>query len=454
MDKIHCSTFRYGILVALALFLSACSTLTELRLDLADKVFGREPIDTPVELKEIIPTRKLALNWSKQLGETKRYDLSAAVEAGYVYAANAEGELFKFDLESGQQQWKVNTEETISGGVGTGGALILTGTSTGKVLAHNVKGELVWQSQISSEVLSAPKYYDGMVVARSGDNKIYGLDAVDGKRKWVYERKVPPLSLRSSAGVEIDGGAVYAGFSGGKMVAIRADNGKLLWDATVAIPKGVTEIERIADVTSNPIVVGPVVYAVAFQGRVAAVDRVNGKVLWNRDVSSYAGMSYDSEKIYITHSIGSVYSLDYATGKTFWRQPDFLHRRLTKPLPMQDTVVLGDVEGYLHFLDMESGKEVSRIRLGSEPIMAIVQGNSASQVIVTTRAGGLYAVTIGEVITVQGSPVSKPQTESYQQLDDEFDFGNQTTKTKDKTKLEPSASQPDDEFSGGSGINE
>lgn len=453
----HSTTYKYYIIVALTFFLSACSTLTELRLDLADKVFGREPIDTPVELKEITPTRNVKLNWSKQLGDTKRYDLSAAVEAGYVYAANAEGELFKFDLESGKQQWKVNTEETISGGVGTGGALILTGTNTGKVLAHNVKGELVWQSQLSSEVLSAPKYYDGMVVARSGDNKIYGLDAADGTRKWVYERKVPPLSLRSSAGVEIDGGAVYAGFSGGKMVAIRSDNGKLLWDATVAIPKGVTEIERIADVTSNPVVVGPVVYAVAFQGRIAAVDRVNGKVLWNRDISSYAGMSYDSEKIYITHAIGSIYSLDYATGKTFWRQPDFLHRRLTKPLTMKETIVVGDIEGYLHFLNMESGKEVSRIQLGSEPVMAIKQGTSSSQVVVTTREGGLYAVTIGEAISTDDSPKIKLQSESYEQPDDELEFGQANDATgakKDNVQVEPAANQPDDEFSGESSINE
>ncbi len=348
--------------------------------------------------------------------------------------------------------------ETISGGVSIGGGLIMSGTNTGKVLAHNVEGELVWQSQLSSEVLSAPVYFDGLVVARSGDNKIYGLDAVDGTRKWVYERKVPPLSLRSSAGVAIDSGAVYAGFSGGKMVAIRADNGKLLWDATVAIPKGVTEIERIADVTSNPVVAGPVVYAVAFQGRVAAVDRVNGKVLWNRDVSSYAGMSYDNERIYITHAIGSIYSLDYATGKTFWRQPDFLHRRLTKPFPMLDTVVLGDVEGYLHYLDMESGKEVARIKLDSQPVMSIVQGNSSSQVVVTTREGGLYAVTIGEGASLQDLPTANEPAESYEQPDDELDVGDQSNDASDakngKTKVEPAASQPDDEFSGESSVND
>ena len=201
-----------------------------------------------------------------------------------------------------------------------------------------------------------PRYFEGKVIVRSGDNAIYGLDAADGVRKWTYTRVVPALSLRSSAGIVVDGGAVYAGFSGGKMVAIRADNGKLLWDATVAVPRGVTEIERIADITSLPVVSGPVVYAVAYQGRIAAIDRINGKVLWNREISSYRGIAIEGEEIYVSHALGSLYSLDYATGRTFWRQGDLLNRRLTTPLPMNGLTVVGDLEGYIHFLNRDNGK--------------------------------------------------------------------------------------------------
>lgn len=395
---------------AFVLLLAGCSAITELRLDLADKVFGREPVNAPSELKDIVPTQKVKLDWSRQLGKTASYDFTPVLEAGYVFAANAKGDIAQFDAKNGQQLWLVNAEETISGGVGAGGGLVLVGTSKGHVLAYDMDGKPVWTSQLSSEILSAPRYFDGKVIVRSGDNHIYGLDAADGTRKWVYERKVPALSLRSSAGVVVDGGAVYAGFSGGKMAAIRADNGKLLWEATVAIPKGVTEIERIADITSLPVVAGPVVYAVAYQGRVAAVDRVNGKVLWNREISSYSGMTYDSEKLYISHALGSIYSLDYTTGRTFWRQGELLNRRLTSPVVINNRVAVGDLEGYLHFLDIEDGKFVARIKLGSNAVMSIIPGQSPSQVIVATRDGGLNAVSIDGSEVINAQPIEEAAT--------------------------------------------
>ena len=219
-------------------------------------------------------------------------------------------------------------------------------------------------------------------------------------RKWVYTRKVPALSLRSSAGIVVDGGAVYAGFPGGKMIALNADSGKLLWEATVATPKGVTEIERIADITSLPVVAGPVVYAVAYQGRIAAVDRRSGQVMWNRDISSYTGMTFSDNMLYVSHTLGSFYALDDATGKTFWRQGDLLNRRLTTPVVLKDFVAVGDLEGYVHFINLENGQFAARIQVGSKAVMSLIAGNSPSQLVAATRDGGLYAVSI------EGSAVS------------------------------------------------
>jgi outer membrane protein assembly factor BamB len=437
-------------LVSSAVFLVGCSTLTELRQDMADRVFGREPPNPPAALVEFTASQTAKLDWSSQTGDTGRYDYTPALEAGFVYATNAKGELTKLDAESGRQEWRVNAEEPISGGVGTGGGLVLIGTNRGHVMAYDVSGKLVWKSQLSSEVLSAPRYSNGMVIARSGDNRIYGLDAVDGNRKWVYERKVPALSLRSSVGVVVDGGAVYAGFSGGKMAAIRADNGTLLWEATVAIPKGVTEIERIADITSLPVVAGPVVYAIAYQGRIAAVDRISGKVLWNREISSYSGIDFKNEKIYVSHALGSLYSLDYATGRTFWRQGDLLNRRLTAPLAMSRFVAVGDLEGYVHFLNLENGQFTARMKVNSEPVMSLLEGNSPSQVIVATRGGGLYAVSVsGDLKSSATSVESKVPAEKTEPID------NQNADDTQRSILfkKDSILLPDDQFDSGPGIS-
>jgi outer membrane protein assembly factor BamB len=378
------------------LLLVGCSSLSDLKSDISDRIFGREPVNPPAELTTIKAKFDAKIVWSAQAGATDRYDFTPALDAGFVYAANAKGEIVKLDAANGRQVWRVNAGETISGGVGTGGGLVMVGTNRGDVLAYDINGKLVWKTRASSEVLSAPRYFDGYVIVRSGNSHIAGFDAADGSRKWVYERTSPTLSLRSSAGLIVDGGAVYAGFAGGKMVSIRADNGKLLWEASVAQPKGVTEIERISDITSLPVVDGPVVYAVAYQGRVAAVDRRSGKVLWNRDISSYSGLSVENGKVYIAHALGSVYALNDANSKTFWRQPALLNRRLTAPLPLGDVVAIGDLEGYIHFLDRDDGSIVGRIKLSSNPVMALIGGDSKAPVIAETRGGEIYAISLNE----------------------------------------------------------
>jgi outer membrane protein assembly factor BamB len=386
--------------------LAGCSTLTELRSDFSDKIFGKEPPNPPAVLEEIKPTYTAKVDWSSNADKTEKYDYTPALDSSAVYATNAVGEILKLDAANGRQIWRVNVGEPISGGVGIGAGIVLVGTNKGNVHAYDIAGKALWKAKVSSEILSVPRYFEGLVIVRTGDNHIFGLDATDGSRKWVYERINPALTLRSSVGIVVDGGAVYAGFAGGKLVAIRADNGKLLWEATVAQPKGVTEIERIADITSLPAVVGPIVYAVAYQGKIAAVDRRSGKVLWNRDISSYSGLNVEDAKIFVSHTLGAVYSLDYETGKTFWRQGALANRRLTAPLPMGNLVAVGDLEGYVHFLTRDEGNFATRIKLDSNAVMSLVPGSTSTQLIAETRDGGLYAISFSEN---NNKPTSAPE---------------------------------------------
>ncbi|WP_036303539.1 outer membrane protein assembly factor BamB [Methylotenera sp. L2L1] len=373
--------------------LPACTAITELQTDLSERVFGRELVDIePLTDFEANATAKVL--WQSKVSSAGNYDFSPVVEAGFAYVASSEGDVVKLDITNGKEQWHVNAGEKLTGGVGVGGSLVLVGTQKGVIYAYDIAGKLQWKSRLSSEVLSAPRYYDGMVIVRTGDSRIYGINADDGSRKWVYDRTSPALTLRSSAGLVVDGGAVYAGFAGGKLAAIRADNGKLLWEASVAQPKGVTEIERIADITSLPMVDGPLVYAVAYQGRIAAVDRATGRVVWNRDISSLAGLSHEDARIYVSHAIGSIYALDYTTGKTFWRQAALKNRQLTAPLPMGDRVAVGDVEGYVHFLKREDGAFSARIKTDDTPIMPQMVAINSDTLLAQSRGGGLYAIQI------------------------------------------------------------
>jgi outer membrane protein assembly factor BamB len=382
------------LLLSSLLLLASCSTISDLKTDISERVFGREAAEPPEPLAEIKQTASVKVLWQAKLGSTEIYDFTPAVDAGYAYVASAEGELSKLDVINGSQAWRVNVGEKLTGGVGVGGSLVIVGTQKGSIYAYDISGKLQWKSRLSSEVLSAPKYFDGLVIVRTGDSRIYGINANDGSRKWVYDRTGPALTLRSSAGVVVDGGAVYAGFAGGKLVSVRADNGKIMWEASVAQPKGVTEIERIADITSLPFVDGPLVYAVAYQGRIAAVDRTSGRVVWNRDISSLSGLTAEDARIYVSHAIGSVYALDYTTGKTFWRQAGLKNRQLTGPLAMGSLIAVGDVEGYVHFLSREDGPFSARVKTGDSqilPQMALINSNT---LLAQSRDGGIYALQI------------------------------------------------------------
>ncbi|MEI7916572.1 MAG: outer membrane protein assembly factor BamB [Methylophilaceae bacterium] len=378
-----------------AIALSACTSITDLKEDMSERLFGRESNETPSDLNDIKTTVPVKVLWNAHLGESYDNDFTAVTENGFVYAASANGEVVKLTVADGKQVWRINTGERLSGGVGLGENLLFLGTAKGYVIAYDFAGKLIWKSKVSSQVLSAPKVDYKVLVVRCEDSRIYGLNVADGSRKWVYERATPTLTLRSSAGVTLDGGAAYAGFAGGKLIALRVEDGKVIWEASVAQPKGATEIERIADITSLPVVDGSLVYAVAYQGKVAAVDRLTGRIAWSRDISSYTGLSADGAKVFVSHAVSSIYALDYSTGKTFWRQGDLKQRRISAPLPIGNLIAVGDVEGYLHFLNREDGSFVARIQTDdAAAIMPQMLAVGSSIIIAQDRKGGIYAISI------------------------------------------------------------
>ncbi|MEY3651256.1 MAG: outer membrane protein assembly factor BamB [Pseudomonadota bacterium] len=377
-----------------AVVLSACTSITDLKTDVSERLFGRQSTEIPSELNEIKSTVQAKVLWSSRLDMSEDDDFTPALDNGYIYAAGSKGEVIKLSASSGKQEWRVNLGEAITGGVGVGANLVLIGTKSGYVVAYDLNGKMLWKAKVSSQVLSAPKVDFGVVVVRCGDSRIYGLNAVDGSRKWIYERATPPLSLKSSAGVVLDGGAAYAGFAGGKLISLRVEDGKVLWEVSVAQPKGTTEIERIADITSLPVVDGPLVYAVAYQGKVAAVDRATGRIAWSRDISSYTGLSAEDARVFVSHTTSAVYALDFSTGKTYWRQGDLRQRRITAPLPMGNMIAIGDVEGYIHLLNREDGVFVGRLKIEDAPVMPQMVALGSSTVIAQTRKGGIYAISL------------------------------------------------------------
>ena len=387
--------FRYLFLAFLSISLPSCfGPVKDFKDQIQELIVGQDPIDPPAVLKEFQAKLNPRILWSAKLEGAESYEFYPGIIGDEAYAASSDGSLAKFNLKTGKAIWKINTGEKLSGGVGAGVNEITVGTSTGLVVAYDLNGKLLWKTRLSSQILSAPKIHEGLVIVRTADNLIHGVNVKDGLKKWTFSRVGPPLSLRSSAGVVVSDGVIYAGFPGGKLAAIREDNGSLIWEITVAQPKGVTEIERASDVTSSPVIDGLTIYTVAYQGKISAVDRVNARTLWSRDISSYTGLNIEGARIYVAHTGGALYSLAIESGKTYWRQGDLLNRKLTTPLGMGDYVAVGDLEGYIHILDKETGTFLGRIQLDEEPVMRRLVEFETGKFLAQTRNGGLYAISI------------------------------------------------------------
>jgi outer membrane protein assembly factor BamB len=318
--------------------------------------------------------------------------LTPAVVGSSIYAAANDGTLARFD--NGGQVWRINAGQRISGGVGANERLVVVATAKGEVLAFDSTGKALWTARVSSEVLAAPQVSEeGVVLVRSGDNRIFGLDAADGKRKWVYQRSTPSLSLRSNVGVTVAGKVALAGFPGGKLVAIALNNGAAVWEATVALPKGATELERVSDVTSAPVVATREVCAVAYQGRVACFDLASGNHLWSRDMSSAAGLDMDARNVYVSDDKGAVHALDRVNGATVWKQDKLFMRQLSRPIALGNHVAVGDYQGVVHLLRRETGAFAARYNTDSSGIAAEPQRVERG-FLLQTRNGGLYALSV------------------------------------------------------------
>ena len=246
--------------------------------------------------------------------------LVPAFENDAIYAASAAGKIIRFDPVTGDEVWSADTKNRLSGGVGVGEGLILVGTFKGKILAYDANGNQLWESTVTSEVLSPPKIHDGVVVVRTGEGRIFGLDAADGKRKWIYQDSIPSLTVRNFSGVLVKGGGVFVGFPGGKLVAIKIDDGKVAWEAAVSKPKGVTELERITDVTSLPVADDRQICAVAYKGRLSCFEVMNGNPIWMREVSSSAGLTMDNKYVYVSEDDGAVVAYDKNNGTVIWKK--------------------------------------------------------------------------------------------------------------------------------------
>jgi outer membrane protein assembly factor BamB len=378
---------RAALLAVAALSLGACAALEKVN---PVNWFASSAVK-PNELVTFTPTLTVREQWRMSIGSGAGFAFSPRVVGANVYLASNDGSVAKHDTSTGGQVWRVKLDKRLSAGVGSDGNLVVVGTPKGEVIALDSNGKEKWVAQTSSEILSAPFVMDDTVIVRSNDNRIWAFDGTDGKRRWLYQRPAPSLTLRIAPGMAGDRGTVFVGVPGGKLVALNVNTGAVRWEGTVNSPRGATELERVADVTSAPILIDRDVCAAAFQGRVSCFDSLNGTNIWGRDISVASGIGADGRYVFATDERSAVVALARSSGGNLWRQDKMAHRRLTAPASMGRAAAMGDYQGFVHYLSREDGAMLARVATDGSPMLVgpVAAGNS---LIVQTANGTVLSL--------------------------------------------------------------
>lgn len=379
------------IMVAvLSAALAGCGLIDRIRGD-DDELKPLEPNPLPGIERAVDVDRA----WRFTIGGDEQSGLRPALDAGTVFVANSDGRVAALDADTGKRQWRVDLDIYISGGVGTGEGLVMVGGLDGEVVALDRRdGAEVWRTTVDSEVLAPPGADAGTAVVRTIDGGVTGLSTATGEQRWSLKRDEPSLTLRGSSPPLLDQGVAVLGYSDGKLAAVNVTTGATLWEIAVARPSGTNEVERMIDVDAAPMLAGDVLYAVSFQGNIAAFALGANRTLWRSEVSSHTDFAVDDARVYVSDSQGRVHALDRSTGEELWVQDQLLRRRLSGPAVIGDHVVAGDYEGYLHIMNKSDGRLVGRRefddRISAQPL---VRGD---HLLVLTETGELSAVSINE----------------------------------------------------------
>jgi outer membrane protein assembly factor BamB len=369
--------------VAIATLLAGCNSL------------GKSNREPPTALKPIKASVEIKKLWSTPIARaTDPFSrMTVALGPDRVYAGDAKGVVRAWNASTGKVLWETKLSLPLSGATGLGDGLVLVGSSSGVVAALEEKtGAVRWRKSISSEVVSKPVAAAGIVVVQAVDGTVTGLSAAEGSEKWRFHQTVPALSLRgTSHPVIIDNRIVASGFANGTLVLLDLKSGRMLHRFVVSEPRGRTELERLVDVDGTPLVSSGQLFAGSYQGSVVAIDARSGHLQWSQNISSFLPLDDSGDILVVVDEHDTVRGLRTDSGAEAWSQKGLMNRQLCAPTIVDDDIVVGDGQGYIHVLSLGSGDLVGRWKLGSGSIESVNAGPSGV-LYVRTRNGSLAAL--------------------------------------------------------------
>lgn len=353
---------RNLLLVLIALGLSACGLF-------GDDDEELEPAEL-IEFETKVPIKKL---WSTKVGddaEFLRVALRPVGDGNRIYAASVDGNVIALNPDNGKRVWRNKLGIPLASGPGVGDEVVVVVGLDGLVVVLNAAdGGERWRTYVGGESLAKPLVSDEHVIVQTVDNRLLALAAFDGSERWSIEQTIPLLTMRGTASPVQAGSNIITGFDNGRLLAVDLSTGDVQWESMLSPPSGRSDLDRLADIDGEIAVVGQDIYAAGYQGRVASLAAESGQILWARELSTYEGVTVDWSNVYTTLDNGEIVAMNRTTGTEIWRQGALLRREPTTPVAFRNTVVVGDLEGYLHFFSNVDGEPAARVRAGKQAIV-------------------------------------------------------------------------------------
>ncbi|WP_225639655.1 outer membrane protein assembly factor BamB [Candidatus Profftia sp. (ex Adelges kitamiensis)] len=386
---------RKILLIGIIIFLSGCSSF-----------YGYSNINTMLPLPKIktkfTPTQVWSKSIFRSISSSFYFHPAPTWKDNCIYAANYIGIVKAIDIKSGNIIWSVNLAEKynffsykpakLSGILAVSENMIFVGSEHGFIYGLNLKdGTEIWKTMVFSEVISRPVISDHLILIHTTNGMLQALRKKDGVIEWsVHLENMPLLTLRGESPPVISYGAAIVGTDNGFINAVLLQNGQIIWRQSVTQLKGATEIERIKDVDTTPVVVDNVVYSLGYNGNLAALDLRSGQVKWKYLISSVNDFIVEKKHIYIVDQNDQIFALSINGGLSLWQQSNLLHRNLTAPVLYHDYLIVGDCAGYVHWIDIKNGLFVSQQKVDSSGLLSISVVNS-DELIIQARSGKFYA---------------------------------------------------------------
>ena len=360
--KLSLNKLSHASFVFVLLVLSGCSFFNQ----------SAEDSRQPATLQVIESSLNLTAVWKTSIGDGAQglsFNLRPSVQDGVLYLASSNGVVRALNASTGANIWTANTGVILSAGPSASSGRVIVAGNNGDVIALGSKtGKELWRSRVSGEVIAAPGVGIEQVAVRAANGTLHVLSANSGTELWFDEQVVPTLSLRGASTPLVTSGVVITGTDAGKLISFNAVDGAILWERLLGLPRGSTELERLIDIDGNIALNETNLFAVGYNSRLAKIDARSGNVIWGKTVSSNTGVSLGLSDAFVTTSDDHLIAFNQESGAQVWKSEEYQYRVLTAPTPIGPALVVGDFEGFVHFISPTDGKTLARTKISKAAI--------------------------------------------------------------------------------------